>query len=257
VEVASFVNPKLVPAMAGAEEVMEAIGRREDVSYSALVLNERGYERALAAGVDDVRFGFAVTDEFGQRNQNQTTAQGLEIARTLVRRAHDDGNRIGVTLIVSLGCPFAGAVEPSRVIALVEELMEDPPDDIALADTIGVAVPTQVTALVKAARETGATVGAHFHNTRNTGFANAVAAIAAGVSIVDGSVGGTGGCPFAPRATGNIATEDLVYLLHGMGIRTGIDLSGLIEVSDWLSNELGKQLPGLLAKAGVFTGVPA
>ena len=158
-----------------------------------------------------------------------------------------------MTLSVRFGCPFAGPVDPIRVIGLVEELMQDPPDDIALADTVGVAVPTQVTHLVKSARESGATVGAHFHNTRNTGFANAVATVEAGASIVDGSVGGTGGCPFAPRATGNIATEDLVYLLHGMGIRTGIDLEGLIEVSGWLSDRLRKQLPGLLAKAGPFT----
>ncbi len=252
VEAVSFVNPKLVPAMAGAEEVMAALERRPGTVYSGLVLNEKGYDRALAAGVDEVHCAFACTDEFGLRNQNQTTEQGLAVARTLIRRARADGKPISVTLIVSFGCPFAGPVSAGRVLGLVEELMQDPPDAVALADTIGVAVPSQVRELVARVKSMGVVTGAHFHNTRNTGYANALVALEAGATVLDASVGGAGGCPFAPRATGNIATEDLVYMLEGMGIDTGIDLDSLIETSRWLSTQLGKELPGMLARAGPF-----
>jgi isopropylmalate/homocitrate/citramalate synthase len=255
VEAVSFVHPERVPAMAGAEEVMAAIERRPGTVYSGLVLNERGYDRALAAGVDEVHYAFACTDEFGMRNQNQTTEQGLEVAQTLVRRARADGKPIQVGLIVTFGCPFSGRVDPARVLGIVEELMKEPPDAISLADTIGVAVPSQVRELVGAVARTGVTTGAHFHNTRNTGYANALAALESGAGVLDASVGGIGGCPFAPRATGNIATEDLVYMLHGMGVRTGIDLRSLIETADWLSGQLGKDLPGMLARAGTFEPV--
>ena len=255
IEAVSFVRDDRVPAMAGAEAVMAAIRRRPGTVYSGLVLNERGYERALAAGVDEIHYGFACTDEFGMRNQNQTTAQGLEVAQALVRRARADGKPIQVGLIVTFGCPFAGRVDPGRVLGIVEELMREPPDRLSLADTIGVAVPSQVRALVAAVAGTGLPTGAHFHNTRNTGYANALAAIESGATILDASVGGIGGCPFAPRATGNIATEDLVYLLQGMGIETGVELARLIETTEWLSGRLGKELPGLLARAGTFEPV--
>ena len=251
-EAASFVNPKLVPQMAGAEEVMAALHRVPGVTYAGLVLNERGYERASAAGVDEIHYAFSATDEFGRRNQNATTAEGLETALSLVRRARADRLPITVTISVAFGCPFEGPVPAERVLHIVEQLMEVPADEICLADTIGVGVPSQVTRLVTEARQLGARVGAHFHNTRNTGYANAAAALEAGVVSLDASVGGAGGCPFAPRATGNIATEDLVYMLRGMGVDTGIDVDRLIECSLWLGGQLGKELPGMLARAGDY-----
>ena len=255
VEAVSFVNPKRVPQMAGAEEVMAAIDRREGTVYAGLVLNERGYERALAAGVDEVHYAFPVTDEFARRNQNTTVTGAIEISDRLVARAKDDGMRITVTLSVAFGCPFEGAVDPARVLEIAGHVASSAPDEIVLADTIGVGVPSQVETLVSGTAALGAPVGCHFHNTRNTGFANAVAAIAAGSTILDASLGGTGGCPFAPRATGNIATEDLVYLLHGMGHETGIDLDALIAHAVWLGEQLGKELPGQVHKAGTFAPV--
>jgi (R)-citramalyl-CoA lyase len=252
IEAASFVNPKLVPQMAEAEAVMAALHRKPGTSYAGLALNEQGYERALAAGVDEVHYAFSATDEFGRRNQNATTEEGLKTALSLVARARSDRMAITVTLSVAFGCPFEGPVPAERVLRIVERLMAVPPDEICLADTIGVGVPSQVKELVGGARRAGATVGAHFHNTRNTGYANAVAALDEGVVSLDASVGGAGGCPFAPKATGNIATEDLVYLLRGLGVETGIDLDALIATSQWLSGQLGKELPGMLARAGDF-----
>jgi hydroxymethylglutaryl-CoA lyase/(R)-citramalyl-CoA lyase len=255
IEAVSFVHPKLVPAMAGAEEVVAGIQRRPGTVYAGLVLNEKGYDRALAAGVDEIHYAFAMTDEFGMRNQNQTSEQGLEVGQTLIRRARADRKPITVSFIVSFGCPFAGRVEARRVLGFAERLMADPPDEICVADTIGVGVPTQVKELVGGLRGLGATAGAHFHNTRNTGYANALAALEAGATVLDASVGGTGGCPFAPRATGNIATEDLVYMLEGMGIETGVQLEPLLETSRWLGEQLGKELPGLVARAGTFAPI--
>jgi isopropylmalate/homocitrate/citramalate synthase len=238
--------------MAGAEEVMAALHRRPGTSYAGLVLNEKGYDRAIEAGVDEVHYAFAATDEFGRRNQNATTEEGLKTALSLVAKARSDRVPVTVTISVAFGCPFEGVVPVPRVLDLVERLMAIPPDEVCLADTIGVGVPSQVKALVRGARELGATVGAHFHNTRNTGYANALTALERGVVSLDASVGGAGGCPFAPKATGNIATEDLDYLLRGMGVDTGIDLDALIEVSRWLGQQLGKELPGMVARAGDF-----
>jgi isopropylmalate/homocitrate/citramalate synthase len=252
IEAASFVNPKLVPQMAGAEEVMAALHRLPGVCYAGLVLNDKGYERAVAAGVDEVHYAFAATDEFGRRNQNATTEEGLKTALALVARARSERVPITVTLSVAFGCPFEGPVPPERVLSIVEQLMAIPPDEICLADTIGVGVPSQVKELVGGAMRLGAHVGGHFHNTRNTGYANAVAALEEGVVSLDASVGGAGGCPFAPKATGNIATEDLVYLMRGLGIMTGIDLDALIAISQWLAGQLGKELPGMVARAGDF-----
>ena len=252
IEAASFVNPKLVPQMAGAEEVMAGLHRMPGVSYAGLVLNDKGYERAVAAGVDEVHYAFAATDEFGRRNQNASTEEGLKTALALVARARSERVPITVTLSVAFGCPFEGPVPPERVLSIVEQLMAIPPDEICLADTIGVGVPSQVKELMGGAIRLGATVGAHFHNTRNTGYANAVAALEEGVVSLDASVGGAGGCPFAPKATGNIATEDLVYLMRGLGIMTGVDLEALIGTSQWLAGQLGKELPGMVARAGDF-----
>jgi hydroxymethylglutaryl-CoA lyase/(R)-citramalyl-CoA lyase len=251
-EAASFVNPKLVPQMAGAEEVMAALHREAGVTYAGLVLNERGYERALSSGVDEIHYAFSAGDEFGRRNQNATTEEGLKTAVALVARARSDRMPVTVTISVAFGSPFDGPVPAERVLKIVERLMAVPPDEVCLADTIGVGVPSRVRELVRGAREMGATVGAHFHNTRNTGYANAAAALEEGVVSLDASVGGAGGCPFAPKATGNIATEDLVYLLRGLGVETGIDLDRLIETSRWLGAQLGKELPGMLARAGDY-----
>lgn len=255
VEAASFVNPKRVPQMAGAEEVLAGIERRPGTTYAGLALNERGYERAVEAGVDEVRYAFPVTETFAKRNQNTTVADAVSLAGTLVERARLDGVRVSVTLSVAFGCPFEGSVEPGLVLDIAGKVAESAPDEIILADTIGVGVPSQVRELVGGVAEYGVTVGCHFHDTRNTGIANALAAIEAGATVLDASVGGTGGCPFAPRATGNIATEDLVYMLHGMGHETGVDLEALIEVAAWLSGQLGKELPGQVYKAGNFEAV--
>jgi (R)-citramalyl-CoA lyase len=252
VEAASFVNPKRVPQMAGAEGVMENLNRREGTRYAGLVLNERGYERAVEAGVDEVRYAFPVTETFAKRNQNTTVEDATSLASRLVERARLDGVRVSITLSAAFGDPFEGRVEPDHVLSIAERVAASNPDEVVLADTIGVGVPSQVRELVRGVLEHGVTVGCHFHDTRNTGMANAVAAVESGATVLDASVGGTGGCPFAPRATGNIPTEDLVYLLHGMGYETGIDLDALIGCAEWLAQQLGKELPGQVYKAGNF-----
>jgi isopropylmalate/homocitrate/citramalate synthase len=255
VEAASFVNPRRVPQMAGAEEVMSAIDRRAGTIYAGLVLNEKGYERAIVAGVDEVRYAFPVTETFAARNQNTTVAEAAELAWRLVERARLDGVRISITLSAAFGDPFEGRVETGHVLRIAERVAQTGPDEVVLADTIGVGVPTQVRLLVAGVANLGVTVGCHFHDTRNTGMVNAVAAVETGATVLDASVGGTGGCPFAPQATGNIATEDLVYLLHGMGYETGIDLGAMIQVAGWMAGQLGKELPGQVYKAGKFEPV--
>lgn len=257
IEAASFVNPRLVPQMAGAEEVIAAVHRRPGAVLSGLVLNERGLDRALAAGVDEVHYAFPVTDTFAERNQNTTVAGGVEVSHAIVRRAREAGMPITVGLIVAFGCPFEGRVEPAHVLRVAEQVMQEPPDLISVADTIGVGVPTQARELVRGVLALGVAAGVHLHNTRNTGLANAAAALDAGATLLDASVGGTGGCPFAPRATGNIPSEDLVYMLRGMGIRTGIDLEALMATSRWLGERLGKELPAMVTRAGDFASVPA
>ena len=252
VEAVSFVDPKRVPQMAGAEEVMDDLHRSENTVYAGLVLNERGYERAVEAGVDEVRYAFPVMETFAKKNQNTTVEDATALSGRLVERARLDGIRVSITLSAAFGDPFEGKVEPGHVLTIAERVAEAHPDEVILADTIGVGVPTQVRELVSGVAAMGVTVGCHFHDTRNTGIANAAAAIESGAAVLDASVGGTGGCPFAPRATGNIATEDLVYLLHGMGHETGVDLDALIDVAGWLSERLGKELPGQVYKAGNF-----
>jgi (R)-citramalyl-CoA lyase len=252
VEAASFVNPKRVPQMAGAEEVMSAIERSPGTSYAGLVLNEKGYERAIQAGVDEIRYAFPVTETFAKRNQNTTVANATQLGARLVERARLDGVRVSITLSAAFGDPFEGRVDPEHVLGIAAGVAASGPDEIVLADTIGVGVPNQVRKLVEGVRAHGITVACHFHDTRNTGIANAAAAVESGATVLDASVGGTGGCPFAPRATGNIATEDLVYLLHGMDYETGIDLDALIEVATWLAQQLDKELPGQVYRAGNF-----
>jgi isopropylmalate/homocitrate/citramalate synthase len=252
IEAASFVNPERVPQMAGAEEVAAGLERRDGVVYAGLALNERGYDRLRETGLDEVSFALAATESFSQRNAGASVEESIAAAEQIVTRAREDGIRASLTISVAFGCPFEGPVAPDRVVGIAERLAATDADELVLADTIGVATPTQVRTLLERVAELGKPVGGHFHNTRNTGFANAYAALEAEVSMLDASVGGLGGCPFAPRATGNIATEDLVYLLEGEGIETGVDLDALIAVSELLEELLGRQLEGYVYRAGPF-----
>ena len=257
IEAVSFVNPARVPQMAGAEEVVDGVERRDGVVYAGLVLNEKGYVRlAQTGGLDEAHFAFASTETFNRRNQNASVEESLEMGKRIIASAHADGLRATVTIGASFGCPFEGKVDPGRVLDLAAQLAAAGADEVVFADTIGVAVPGMVRELIgKATAMQMGPVGVHLHNTRNTGIANAFAAIEAGATVLDASVGGIGGCPFAPRATGNICTEDLVYLLNGEGIETGIDLDALIEVAAWLEGVLERQLEGMVYRAGTFAPV--
>ena len=256
VEVASFVDPRRVPQMAGAEEVVAAVERAEGTVAAGLALNERGYERLAACELDEVRFALGATETFNRRNQNASVDESLAAAARIVARAREDGIAATMVISVAFGCPFEGRVDEGRVLELAARLAESRPDAIFLADTIGVAVPGHVRRLVERTSELGVPVGGHFHDTRSTGYANALAALEAGVTALDASVGGLGGCPFAPRATGNIATEDLVYLLHGERIETGIDLDALVGVAEWVEELLGRPLEGQVYRAGPFPPRP-
>jgi len=251
VEAASFVHPRLVPQMAGAEEVLAALEPRDGVTYAALVLNRKGLDRALAAGAEEIHLAYPVTDSFAQRNQNTTVEEAAAGAAEMIAAAHAAGRRAVATLSVAFGCPFEGRVDPGVVIDHAGRLAAAGADEIMLADTIGVAVPGQVRRLLGAVAG-DVPIGLHLHNTRNTGYANASAGLECGVTLFDASLGGLGGCPFAPRATGNIATEDLVYLLDQEGIETGVELDALIAVAEWLEGVLGRDLPGLVHRAGSF-----
>ena len=242
IEAASFVRDERVPRMAGAEAVAAGIERRDGVEYSGLVLNERGYERFRATPLDRVNCTLAATETFNERNGNMTLAEAVDGVGRILAAAERPAT---VTVSVAFGCPFEGRVDPGRVEELVAGLDAA---EVVLADTIGVATPRAVRALVE---RTGA-AGFHGHNTRSTGYANALAALEAGATVLDASVGGLGGCPYAPKATGNIATEDLVYLLEGEGVETGIDLDGLIGVSRWLAELLGRGLEGYVYRAGAW-----
>ncbi len=255
VEAVSFAHPKLVPAMADAEAVMERVPRRDGVSYAGLVLNRRGLDRALAAGVDEVNVVVGVTDTFSGRNQNMPTAEAMRQAVEVIAGAREAGLVTTLTLSVAFGCPFEGEVPAERVVSLAKQGADAGVDELCLGDTIGVGVPAQVRALtagVRAAVGDTPPLRYHFHNTRNTGFANAFAAVLDGVQVLDSSAGGIGGCPFAPEATGNIATDDLVYLLERMGLGTGFDLDRLLPTAAYLSDQLGHEVPALLPRAGVF-----
>ena len=256
IEVASFVDPRRVPQMAGAEEVVAALEPADGVVFAGLALNERGYDRLAATGLGEVRFALGATESFNRRNQNASVEESLAGARSIAERGRSDGIRVALTVSVAFGCPFEGSVAESRVLELARDLAAVEPDVIVLADTIGVATPTQVRRLVGQVAELGVPVGGHFHNTRNTGYANALAALEAGATVLDASIGGLGGCPFAPRATGNIATEDLVYLMEGEAVETGVDLNALVAVSEWLEGVLDRQLEGQVYRAGAFPPAP-
>ncbi|WP_088308233.1 hydroxymethylglutaryl-CoA lyase [Novosphingobium sp. B 225] len=254
IEVASFVNPKRVPQMADAEAVVAGLGAPEGVTRIGLVLNERGAERALAAGLDQLGAVAIASDPFGIRNQGQDSAQSIDVAERIVAMARAAGRSAQVTIATSFGCPFAGEVDPAHVVRMAARLAEAGPVEVALADTIGVAVPAQVSALVRAIAGAIAPlpVRVHFHNTRGTGVANVWAAVEAGASVVDASIGGLGGCPFAPGAAGNVASEDVAYMLARSGVETGLDLNRLIETAQWLGQVMDKVMPSMLAKAGPF-----
>ncbi len=253
IEVTSFVNPKRVPQMADAEAVAAALPRDVATRFIGLALNRRGFERAVAAGLDEVNFVVVATNAFNHRNQGTTTFETIETWKEI---ANDAKGRIdaGVTIGAAFGCPFEGEVPLARLMQVVEAVMEANPHELALADTIGVATPIDVEERVIAIRDAypDTPVRLHLHNTRNTGFANAWAGVRAGVNALDSSFGGIGGCPFAPRATGNIATEDLVYMLERSGVSTGMSLDRAIEAAEWLEEKLGKTVPGLVMKAGGF-----
>jgi len=252
IEVASFVNPHRVPQMADAEAVMSGVPRNRGVRWSGLALNTRGVERAIAAGCDEITVVVPVSEAFSQRNQGHGVAAGRANWAKGAALIHAAGRLATLCLATAFGCPFEGRIDPALVADIAAEGAASGPAEIVLADTIGVATPGQVTGMFQrlAAAAPGVTLRGHFHNTRNTGYANAYAAIMAGATVLDSSAGGIGGCPFAPRATGNIATEDLLYMLDGLGIMHGMDKDGIAALDPWLAGRLGHPVPGLLGKAG-------
>lgn len=255
VEAVSFVRPDAVPQMADAEAVMDKVPRLASVSYSGLVLNQRGLDRALAAGVDEVNLVVLCTETFSRRNQGMSVSESVRVLSEVCVRAKEAGLRTTFTLSAAFGCPFEGEVAPPTVLRLLEQVLAAGPDEVDLADTIGVGVPARVRAMVQGCLREAPELAfrAHFHNTRNTGLANALAAVEVGVSVLDASTGGIGGCPFAPAATGNIATEDLLYLLHRSGYSTGVDPATVAATGTWLGGELGLvEVPALLGRAGCF-----
>lgn len=259
-EVASFVNPRKVPQMADAEEVLKGLGPPDGTERIGLVMNARGFERARAAGCTEVNFVVVASETFNLRNQGVAVSVTLDTWADVAQLARDAGLRSSVTIGASFGCPFEGEIPLGRVLELADRILAHHPYELAFADTIGCGVPSQVRPLLEGVRalDRDVRLRCHFHNTRGTGLANAAAAIEAGVQALDSSIGGLGGCPFAPAATGNIATEDLVYMLDRMGLETGIDLDRLIATGQWLETLLGRRLPGALLRAGPFPApIPA
>jgi isopropylmalate/homocitrate/citramalate synthase len=252
IEAVSFVHPARVPRMAGAEDVVAALSDDVAARGVGLVLNERGLDRLLATRLPGVRFTLAVSDEFNRRNSNAPTAQLLAAARATLARARDAGLRTGVVLATSFGCPFAGEIDPGEAADVAAIVANADPDEIVFADTIGAAVPRQVRAVLERAAALEPPLGVHLHNTRNTGYANAHTAVEAGATILDTAVGGLGGCPFAPGATGNIATEDLAYMLAREGVDTGVDAEAVIETAHWLRDSTGLELDGQLHRVPRF-----
>jgi hydroxymethylglutaryl-CoA lyase len=255
IEVTSFVNPKKVPQMADAEDVCAGLPKRDDVTYIGLVMNMRGAERAMATGrIHQLGAVVVSTDSFAMANQGQTSAESVSVASDIIKRANAADLTAQATIAASFGCPFEGEVADDRVIEIAKRLADAWPVEIALADTIGVANPAHVARLVERVREaiSPLPVRVHFHNTRNTGLANVWAAVMAGASVVDASLGGLGGCPFAPGAAGNVPSEDVVYMLERAGIDTGMDLEKLVDASNWLSGVMGRKLPGMVAQSPPF-----
>ena len=254
IEVTSFVNPKRVPQMADAEELLGRLKRPEGAWFTGLVLNRKGLERAIAAGCNEIGMVVVASDTFNRRNQGVSTEESIAAWLDIARSARNAGVRAQITVSASFGCPFEGDVPVERVLDIARRVAEADPHEICFADTIGAGVPSQVTQLLTKARAAlpGVRLRCHFHNTRNTGIANAFAAVEAGAVALDASIGGVGGCPFAPAATGNIASEDLLYMLDRSGVETGVSLTAMIETARWLQQQLGRPIPGMLMKAGPF-----
>ncbi|MDJ0749978.1 MAG: hydroxymethylglutaryl-CoA lyase [Woeseiaceae bacterium] len=253
-EVASFVHPKRVPQMADAEELIERLPDRDDVSYIGLIMNERGLDRALATKIGEIGMVIVSTDTYNRKNQGVDTAESIRVWRSIAGRARQHGLSANVMISSAFGCPYEGEVSAERIVELAKLAIEAEPAELGIADSIGVAVPNQVADVLGRVRDVIGDIPlrCHFHNTRNTGLANAQAAIEAGVRFLDASIGGIGGCPFAPAATGNIPTDDLLYLLDRSGIETGVSLPKIIGVSQWLEDQLGRGVPAMLPKAGTF-----
>ena len=255
IEVTSFVNPKKVPQMADADDVCAGLPDRDDVTYIGLVMNLRGAERALATGrINQLGAVCVATDRFAMANQGQTSDESVDAAKAIVALAREHGRTAQVTIGAAFGCPFEGEVSEDRVVKMAARLAEAGPVEVALADTIGVGNPAHVARLVERIRQAinPLPVRVHFHNTRNTGLANVWAAVLAGATVIDGSLGGLGGCPVAPGAAGNVPSEDVVYMLERAGIATGMDLARMIEASRWLAGVMDRKLPGMVAQAPVF-----
>lgn len=255
IEVTSFVNPSRVPQMADAAEVMSALPRPEGVRYSGLVMNQRGLDRALQAKVHEVNIVVVATDTFCGKNQGMTTQQSIGEAASLVSAARSAGIDSTITIGAAFGCPFEGEVSIERIRDVIAQVVDAGPDEIALADTIGVAVPSDIVErlnIVRSLAPSTLPLRLHLHDTRHTAVANALAAFEVGVNALDASVGGMGGCPFAPKATGNVATEDLLYLFDRMNVRTGVSFDRVVETTQWLEGKLDKKLPGALLRAGSF-----
>lgn len=256
IEVTSFVHPQKVPQMADAEAVCSQLPQRGDVTYTGLVLNERGFHRLLATErLHETGLVVPASDTFGRRNQGMDVDAAVTMAKAVMREARVRRHRVQATIAVAFGCPFEGEVAPERVVEIAQRLAEEGPVEIGLADTIGVGVPTQVLDLFGRLRHAlgpDMPLRAHFHDTRNTGVANAFAALQAGVETLDGSIGGIGGCPFAPNASGNVASEDLVYMLNRCGVAHTVDLVTCIDSARWLEGVLKKPVPSMLLKAGPF-----
>lgn len=254
IEVASFVHPKRVPQMADAEALIERLPDTSDVSFIGLIMNERGLDRALTTKIDEIGMVVVASDTYNRKNQGVGTDESIAAWNKIARRAKENGLRANVTIAAAFGCPYEGEVSVSRVLELVEQVSAAGPAEVGFADSIGVGVPNQVSELIGRVAEltNGLPLRCHFHNTRNTGIANAQAAVDAGVSYLDASIGGIGGCPFAPAATGNIPTDDLLYMLDRSGIKTGVSLPKILATTKWLTEELGREVPALLPKAGIF-----
>ena len=254
IEAVSFVHPARVPQMADAEAVMAQVPRIPGAGFIGLVLNDRGLDRALAAGVDEIGGVVLASETFSERNQGAGIEACIDRWSAIAQKAHASGLRTSVTISAAFGCPFEGEVPEERVMSIAAEVLEAEPYELAIADTVGVGVPAQVISLLPKLRALAPKVRlrAHFHNTRNTGMANAQAAVESGVDTLDSSIGGVGGCPFAPSATGNIATEDLLYMLQRQGIETGVSVDKAIAVSHWLAEVMQRSLPAMLPRAGPF-----
>ena len=255
IEVTSFVNPKRVPQLADAEELVARLPERSDVTYIGLVLNRRGAERALATGrIDELGAVCVTSDTFGIRNQGQSAAESLDTAREIVALAKAAGRSGQITIATAFGCPFEGEIAVDHVVEMAKRAAEADPREVALADTIGVGVPAQVAETVGRVAEAIAPlpVRVHFHNTRGTGLANVWAAVGEGAAVVDASLGGLGGCPFAPGSAGNVATEDVAYMLERSGVATGLSLPGLIGAAEWFTGVMDRPLPALVSRAPIF-----